>query len=163
MLLGNPAPFAFKYTIGNVLSICSYCFLVGPVNQINGMFAPDRRLITLCYLTSCVGTLICVFWLKNWLWTLIVLTVQSCSMILCTRAKQHRNRNPATRWRVDRASNRQLTDRARARVAHRQTRSRTCHRALGWGWCGGSCRAEEKLCLACFNASRGGSHRRQAG
>ena len=28
LLLGNPAPFAFKYTFGNLLSVCSASFVV---------------------------------------------------------------------------------------------------------------------------------------
>ena len=59
VLLGNPAPFAFKYTVGNVLSLCSYCFLVGPANQCSGMFAKSRWFITVSYLASFGATLVC--------------------------------------------------------------------------------------------------------
>ena len=82
VLLGNPGPFAFKYTVGNVLSICSYCFLVGPAKQCAGMFAPERRLLTLCYLLSFGATLFCTFYLKNWLCTTLALAAQSVAMLL---------------------------------------------------------------------------------
>ena len=81
-LLGNPAPFAFKYTVGNVLSLCSYAFLVGPARQCTGMFAPERALFTVCYLGSFATTLFCVFYLKNWLCTLLALVVQFAAMVL---------------------------------------------------------------------------------
>ena len=34
LLIGNPAPFAFKYTFGNLLSLASSSFLVGPAKQV---------------------------------------------------------------------------------------------------------------------------------
>ena len=82
VLLGNPAPFAFKYTVGNVLSLSSYCFLVGPAKQCSGMFSAERRLITMCYLGSFGATLFCVFQLKNWLFTLVALAGQFVAMVL---------------------------------------------------------------------------------
>ena len=108
-LLGNPIPFAMKYTggrchtrartaparhltptfleppllasVGNLMSLGSYCFLVGPERQCSGMFAPERRRSTLAYLGSLVGTLICVFYIRSlsllshidghsWVWVL---------------------------------------------------------------------------------------------
>ena len=80
-LLGNPTPFAVKYTIGNLLSLASYCFLVGPERQCKGMFAPDRRAITVAYLGSLVGTLFCVFYLHSHLLTLLCLVIQCIAMV----------------------------------------------------------------------------------
>jgi hypothetical protein len=42
LLKGNPVPFAITYTIGNVIGICSTCFLYGPWSQFKKMFAPTR-------------------------------------------------------------------------------------------------------------------------
>jgi hypothetical protein len=42
LLQGNPAPFAIMYTLGNILSICSTCFLFGPVTQAKSMCAMTR-------------------------------------------------------------------------------------------------------------------------
>ena len=81
MLLGSPGPFAFKYTVGNVLSVSSYCFLHGPAAQCKAMFAPGKRLTTLAYLGSLGGTLFCVFYLRNYALTLLALAVQSAAML----------------------------------------------------------------------------------
>ena len=64
LLLGNPAPFAFKYTFGNLLSLGSSSFLVGPEKQCRDMSAPERRTASLVYVVTLIGTLTCVFVLK---------------------------------------------------------------------------------------------------
>lgn len=59
---GDPMPFATMYTIGNVLGLCSTCFLYGPVSQIKQMFAPTRYCVSLnapltaLYLYGCYST-----------------------------------------------------------------------------------------------------------
>jgi hypothetical protein len=42
LLKGNPEPFATMYTIGNIIGMCSTCFLYGPWSQAKKMFAPTR-------------------------------------------------------------------------------------------------------------------------
>ena len=42
LLEGDPEPFAIMYTIGNVIGLCSTCFLYGPWSQMKKMFAPTR-------------------------------------------------------------------------------------------------------------------------
>jgi hypothetical protein len=42
LMEGDPEPFAVMYTIGNVLGLCSTCFLYGPWAQMKQMFAPTR-------------------------------------------------------------------------------------------------------------------------
>lgn len=88
LLLGNPGPFAFKYTAGNLLAIGSSSFLVGPSKQCRDMLSPERRFVgplepstfvksdvthhpldgcsmaSLVYLGTLVGTLISVFVIK---------------------------------------------------------------------------------------------------
>mmetsp|Transcript_49837 Transcript_49837/g.129845 ORF Transcript_49837/g.129845 Transcript_49837/m.129845 type:complete len:182 (+) Transcript_49837:68-613(+) len=81
VLLGHPGPFAFKYTVGNILSICSYCFLVGPARQCAGMFAPARRLATLAYMGSLVVTLLSVIYLRSLIVTTAALCLQFVAMI----------------------------------------------------------------------------------
>lgn len=49
LLKGNPVPFATMYTIGNVVSLCSTCFLFGPWSQAKKMFAPTRAIATFIY------------------------------------------------------------------------------------------------------------------
>ena len=74
LLIGNPAPFAFKYTFGNLLSICSSSFMVGPVKQCQDMAMPERRTASLVYVSSLTGTLISVFVLK-WQFISFVLVI----------------------------------------------------------------------------------------
>ena len=81
VLLGNPLPFAFKYTVGNLLSLCSYCFLVGPQRQCAGMFGPERRCSTLVYLGSLGATLFCVYRLHSYALTLSAIALQFCAMV----------------------------------------------------------------------------------
>ena len=64
IFLGNPAPFAVKYTLGNLLSISSSSFLVGPAKQCRDMLAPERAAASLIYFVTLLGTLLCVFVLK---------------------------------------------------------------------------------------------------
>lgn len=42
LLKGNPAPFAIMYTIGNIISISSTCFLFGLQTQYKSMCASSR-------------------------------------------------------------------------------------------------------------------------
>lgn len=44
--------FAVFYTLGNVVSLASTCFLMGPFNQIKKMFAPTRAIATVVVLVS---------------------------------------------------------------------------------------------------------------
>lgn len=61
LLAGNPVPFATMYSIGNVLAICSSCFLYGPWTQLKQMFAFTRIVTTTIYITMLGLTLFLVF------------------------------------------------------------------------------------------------------
>jgi hypothetical protein len=76
LLLGNPAPFAFKYTLGNLLAIGSSSFLVGPVKQLQDMAAPERRTASLVYVSSLCATLLSVFVLKWQLVSFVLVVIQ---------------------------------------------------------------------------------------
>ena len=80
LFLGNPLPFASKYTLGNLLSLGSAAFLVGPARQARTMFAPSRRLATIAYLGSMAGTLACVFVLRMGLLALLCILLQSLAL-----------------------------------------------------------------------------------
>uniref|UniRef100_A0A8C4R2N7 Vesicle transport protein n=1 Tax=Eptatretus burgeri TaxID=7764 RepID=A0A8C4R2N7_EPTBU len=57
--------FAALYTIGNVTSLCSTLFLVGPVKQLKNMFEPTRLIATIVMLV-CLGCTLCAaFWWKT--------------------------------------------------------------------------------------------------
>ena len=80
LLLGNPAPFAFKYTFGNLLSLGSSSFVVGPQKQIRDMLSPERRTASLIYVVSLFGTLLCVFALKMQLLSFAFVVVQFAAL-----------------------------------------------------------------------------------
>mmetsp|Transcript_335 Transcript_335/g.525 ORF Transcript_335/g.525 Transcript_335/m.525 type:complete len:249 (-) Transcript_335:214-960(-) len=56
---GNPAPFVFLYTSGNLLSLLSSTFLSGPKRQCKNMFDEKRRTTSIIYLST-LGTSIVV-------------------------------------------------------------------------------------------------------
>mmetsp|Transcript_4616 Transcript_4616/g.6954 ORF Transcript_4616/g.6954 Transcript_4616/m.6954 type:complete len:252 (-) Transcript_4616:148-903(-) len=49
---GNPAPFVFLYSSGNILSLMSSMFLSGPARQLKSMFDEKRWLTSTVYLVS---------------------------------------------------------------------------------------------------------------
>ena len=49
---GNPAPFVFLYTSGNIMSLMSSMFLSGPKRQCKSMFDEKRKLTSVTYLVS---------------------------------------------------------------------------------------------------------------
>jgi len=61
LLEGNPLPFVYVYTIGNILALSSSMFLVGPKRQFKNMFDDKRKWTTITYLTCLVLTLIICF------------------------------------------------------------------------------------------------------
>ncbi|KAL7530751.1 hypothetical protein ACHAXR_003650 [Thalassiosira sp. AJA248-18] len=55
---GNPAPFVFLYSSGNILSLMSSMFLSGPKRQFKSMFDEKRQITSITYLV----TLVCSMW-----------------------------------------------------------------------------------------------------
>lgn len=55
MLKGDPVPFATMFTLGNILALCSTCFLYGPSSQAKKMF-DSTRFLTTCAYFICMGT-----------------------------------------------------------------------------------------------------------
>ncbi|XP_074648607.1 vesicle transport protein SFT2B-like [Tubulanus polymorphus] len=56
--------FAIFYTLGNLVSIASTCFLMGPINQLKKMFAETRIIATIIVLVCIVLTLCSALWWK---------------------------------------------------------------------------------------------------
>ena len=81
LLAGNPTPFAFKYTLGSLLSMSASSFLVGPAKQCEGMCAPVRRFASLLYVASLCATLFCIFRLHDRLLTSISMCLQLAAMV----------------------------------------------------------------------------------
>jgi len=80
LLLGNAAPFAFKYTAGNLLSIGSSSFLVGPTKQCRDMAAPERATASLVYVITLIGTLWSVFFLRIQIISFAFIICQFCAL-----------------------------------------------------------------------------------
>jgi len=80
LLLGNPGPFALKFTVGNLLSLGAATFLVGPRTQLRGMMAPQRRVASLVYMATLVGTLVAVFGFKRALLSLAFILAQQLAL-----------------------------------------------------------------------------------
>mmetsp|Transcript_15276 Transcript_15276/g.35144 ORF Transcript_15276/g.35144 Transcript_15276/m.35144 type:complete len:180 (-) Transcript_15276:446-985(-) len=80
LLIGNAGPFAFKYTAGNLLSIGSSSFLVGPVKQCRDMLAPERATASLVYVLTLIGTLWSCFFLKVQILTFLFIVAQFCAL-----------------------------------------------------------------------------------
>lgn len=62
LLWKNIKMFAVLYTFGNIASLSSTCFLMGPIKQIKNMFKEKRLIATIVMLLSLVLTLCAAFW-----------------------------------------------------------------------------------------------------
>eukprot|EP00762_Andalucia_godoyi_P007473 ANDGO_07847.mRNA.1 Protein transport protein SFT2 len=80
-IIVNPRKFALVYTLGNVLSIGSTMFLVGPWEQLRKMMAPTRLGATVVYVVSLGLTLYCALVLHSSGLTLVCLVIQIAAMI----------------------------------------------------------------------------------
>ncbi|XP_050316089.1 vesicle transport protein SFT2B [Anthonomus grandis grandis] len=72
--------FAVFYTLGNVVSLLSTCFLMGPWNQIQKMFHSTRAIATCLVLASLVMTLVSAVAWHNPGLALVFIIIQSLSM-----------------------------------------------------------------------------------
>ncbi|XP_012257357.2 vesicle transport protein SFT2A isoform X2 [Athalia rosae] len=72
--------FAVLYTLGNIISLASTCFLMGPVNQIKKMFAATRVIATLLVLVSIAMTLVAALAFERAGLALIFIIIQSLAL-----------------------------------------------------------------------------------
>lgn len=72
--------FALFYSLGNITSISSTCFLMGPVNQLKKMFNSTRVLATITALTFLVLTLVSALVVKKTALTLVCCIIQFLAM-----------------------------------------------------------------------------------
>ncbi|KAG0056596.1 hypothetical protein BGZ83_004378 [Gryganskiella cystojenkinii] len=68
--------FAVFFTLGNLISLFSTTFLIGPGKQIRTMFAPVRIVASIVYLGLIVVTLVMAFWTKNAILCLVLCLIQ---------------------------------------------------------------------------------------
>lgn len=78
---GSLIIFAILYTLGNVCSIGSTMFLMGPVSQVKKMFAATRLIATIIMLVSLVLTLVSALVLKNPPLCLIFVIIQFFALL----------------------------------------------------------------------------------
>lgn len=88
LVLGNPAPFVFLYTSGNIVSIASSIFLSGPTRQLRLMFDEKRYVTTVTYLMAlCVSIVVCFIPMATGLkigLLVLLLLIQMCANIWYT-------------------------------------------------------------------------------
>jgi len=58
LVLGHPFKFALLYSLGNIISLLSTMFLVGPQAQWERMKSPSRWVASVIYLSSLTATLV---------------------------------------------------------------------------------------------------------
>ncbi|KAG0261314.1 hypothetical protein DFQ27_003062 [Actinomortierella ambigua] len=68
--------FATFFTLGNVISLLSTAFLIGPMRQVKTMFAPVRMIASIVYIVVMILTLIVAFTLESFILCLILCIVQ---------------------------------------------------------------------------------------
>jgi hypothetical protein len=78
---GSTTKFAILYSLGNIIALCSTCFLMGPVAQIKKMFASSRWLATVLMLFFLVMTILSAVWWDKAILVLIFCICQFCSMV----------------------------------------------------------------------------------
>jgi len=72
--------FAVFYTLGNIVSMASTCFLMGPFNQFKKMFASTRVVATIVVMVSFVLTLVAAIVLHKAGLALLFIIIQSLAM-----------------------------------------------------------------------------------
>lgn len=73
--------FAVFYTLGNVISIASTCFLMGPFNQFKKMFASTRIIATIIVIVSFGMTLFAALTVSNDIFILYLLSILGAKYI----------------------------------------------------------------------------------
>ncbi|KAF8926789.1 Got1/Sft2-like family-domain-containing protein [Dissophora ornata] len=73
---GLLALFAVFFTFGNLVSLLSTTFLIGPGKQIKTMFAPVRMVASIVFLSMIVITLIVAFTIQSSILCLILCVIQ---------------------------------------------------------------------------------------
>ena len=86
----NPRRLAILYSLGNICSLGSTMFLIGPMRQLKRMFKKTRFIASLLFILSLIGTLVFVFvfydkktgWHK--LFLLLLVIIQFCALFWYT-------------------------------------------------------------------------------
>lgn len=79
-LPGGTTIFVILYTLGNLLAISSTCFLMGPMKQLERMFASTRLVATIIMVLALIMTLVSVLVLGNTMLALVMVVIQFLAM-----------------------------------------------------------------------------------
>ena len=88
--ISNPKKLAVVYSLGNLCSLGSTMFLVGPMKQVKRMFKKTRFIASSLFLLSLIGTLVFVFFFyekkTSWhkLFLLLLVILQFCALFWYT-------------------------------------------------------------------------------
>ncbi|XP_059454849.1 uncharacterized protein LOC132185047 isoform X2 [Corylus avellana] len=77
----NPVKFGITFTFGNLLSLGSTAFLIGPKRQVTMMLDPVRIYATAIYLASIIIALFCALYVHNKLLTLLAIILEFGALI----------------------------------------------------------------------------------
>mmetsp|Transcript_5591 Transcript_5591/g.17203 ORF Transcript_5591/g.17203 Transcript_5591/m.17203 type:complete len:197 (-) Transcript_5591:127-717(-) len=80
LIAGNPAPFAVKYTLGNILSLLSTGFIIGPKRQVRNMTHPVRAASAFAYVLAMAATLLSAMLFHRALLVLLCILIQFAAM-----------------------------------------------------------------------------------
>mmetsp|Transcript_3834 Transcript_3834/g.11127 ORF Transcript_3834/g.11127 Transcript_3834/m.11127 type:complete len:201 (-) Transcript_3834:499-1101(-) len=76
MIVIKPSKFALPYTMGNILSLGSSAFFVGPTRFCSTMFNENRRVASAIYLATLFLTLVAALYLHSGFLTFVCVVVQ---------------------------------------------------------------------------------------
>ncbi|KAK9292535.1 hypothetical protein L1049_020509 [Liquidambar formosana] len=77
----NPIKFGITFTFGNLLSLGSTAFLIGPKRQVTMMLDPVRIYATALYIASIIIALFCALYVHNKLLTLLAIILEFGALI----------------------------------------------------------------------------------
>lgn len=80
IFVGGSTWFAVWYTLGNLVSVSSSFFLVGPKRQCRNMLKPVRATISIIFVSSMIMTLVSALIIQSKLLIIIFVVVQFCSL-----------------------------------------------------------------------------------
>ncbi|EEF44535.1 vesicle transport protein SFT2B [Ricinus communis] len=77
----NPVKFGITFTFGNLLSLGSTAFLIGPKRQVTMMLDPVRIYATALFLASIIIALFCALYVHNKLLTLLAIVLEFGALV----------------------------------------------------------------------------------
>ncbi|WCJ30592.1 Got1/Sft2-like vescicle transport protein family [Euphorbia peplus] len=77
----HPIKFGITFTFGNLLSLGSTAFLIGPKRQVTMMLDPARIYATALYLASMIVALFCALYVHNKLLTLLAIVLEFGALV----------------------------------------------------------------------------------